>query len=155
MDLVGFDAFTSGETVPQETSHELGDMLGGDDDDLFGAGDPVPVQTFVDAEPSAVAKWEQEKNAEIADRDAAEQEVDNGLKEKANAARDTFYKNLQEAQEKRHAHNKEVDEQTVSGMESTVENQWEKVVSYIDFNRTDLHEKDVSRMKSLLLQMKH
>lgn len=154
----GLDAFSAGEPqndFPVEPQNELDGMFGKDDDDIYGACDPVPAANLMEEEPSALAKWEQEKKEEIAVKDAEEQKLDEEIKIKAKAAADAFYKNLEEAQEKRHLHNKEVDEQTIAAQESTLENQWERVVSYIDFNRTDLHEKDVSRMKSLLLQLKH
>ena len=49
-------------------------------------------------------------------------------------------------------YNKEIDDETLQKHGS--DNKWEGVAGYIDFNRSDLHEKDVSRMKSLLLQLK-
>jgi hypothetical protein len=40
-------------------------------------------------------------------------------------------------------------------LQANVGNQWEKVVGFIDFNRSDLHERDVAKFKTLLLQLKH
>ena len=68
---------------------------------------------------------------------------------------DSFNKKIAEAQEKRGKDNLAVDEQTFASLKETPQNKWERVVKYIDFNRSDLHEKDVSKMKSLLLQLKH
>lgn len=144
----------------------MDDMLGfndmmakSDEDDLFGGSEPVaaaePTMMGFAQEESALMQWENAKKQQIAEIDSADAEKDAALREEGRAASDNFYNKLQEAQEKRAQHNKEVDAQKIMSQESTSENQWEKVVEYIDFNRTDLHEKDVSRMKSLLLQLKH
>lgn len=133
-------------------SNNVDDMLAGsDDDDLFAQA----VQPQEQETPSALVEWEKQKQIEIQNIDAKNQQDDEELNKKASEAITKFNDNLHEAQEKRAKHNLELDQQFFSDMDSNPENQWEKVVSYIDFNRSDLHQKDISKMKSLLLQLKH
>ena len=77
------------------------------------------------------------------------------MSKKARETLDNFNKTLKESQESRAKHNLEIDEQFIQDRDSTSTKPWERVVSFIDFNRSDLHERDVQRMKSLLLQLKH
>ena len=155
-----FDA-PAQEQAPAATG-ALDGMLaaGSDDEDLFGqpaapaaaAATAAPVDVPVS---SAVQDWERAKQAELAELDKKNAEADDKLREAAREKLDQFNKTIREAQEKREQHNKELDQQTVAAQKSGSQNKWETVVGYIDFNRSDLHERDVSRMKTLLLQLKH
>lgn len=152
-------------TQPHEHGemNHIDDMLANDDDDddLFSNNNTNnnasnPNQPPAEPEtPSALIEWEAKKKEELAVLDKEESEKNEELRKEGKAASDKFYDGLRDAQAKRAKHNLEVDEQTKADLESTNENVWEKTVSYIDFNRTDLHERDVSRMKTLLLQMKN
>lgn len=153
-DMFG-DANTALFGAEQPAQQEAVDMmLAGSDgeDDLFGAPEIVAQEPM---QESAIAQWEKQKQAEIAETENVYNENDAKLKQMAAEKLQQFYATLREAQEKREQHNKDVDEQTIATQQSPSENKWENVVAYIDFNRSDLHEKDVSRMKSLLLQLKH
>ena len=124
----------------------------GNDDDIYAQGPAEP------AEPekvSALVEWQEKKNQEIAVIDQQETEEIAKMRAKAQEELDAFNKKIEEAQETRAKHNLSVDEETKASLEESSSNQWERVVKYIDFNRTELHEKDVSKMKSLLLQLKH
>jgi hypothetical protein len=65
-----------------------------------------------------------------------------------------FSATLRESQAKRAALNQEADQQKLAELEGDYDNPWEKVVKLIDFGRADLHQRDVGRMKLLLLQLK-
>lgn len=148
-------ASTGQEPLPTGTSN-VDQMLGDGDDDLFDA--PVtqetPAQTTEVATSSAVTEWERSKKDEIAELDRKNNSADEELRSEARDKLDKFNETVRQAQEKREQHNKELEEQFLAEQKSEGKS-WEKVVGYIDFNRTDLHERDVSKMKTLLLQLKH
>ncbi|OHS97404.1 hypothetical protein TRFO_36354 [Tritrichomonas foetus] len=139
---------------PQQQSN-LDDMLANDDDDDLFANNNSTNAPAEPEQPSALTAWEAKKREELAQLDAGEAKQNDTLRDEAKVALDKHFATLRNAQELRAKHNLEVDQQTIADLESTINNKWEKTVSYIDFNRSDLHERDVSRMKSLLLQLKH
>lgn len=127
--------------------------FGGENDaveDIYASGPAAEPEKV-----SALVEWEQNRNKIIADQDDEEEKQISAMRQKASEDLSNFHKKIEEGQETRAHHNVEVDAETKAALESHPENQWEGVVSYIDFNRSDLHEKDVSRMKGLLLQLKH
>ncbi|KAH0794734.1 clathrin light chain A-like isoform X3 [Histomonas meleagridis] len=130
------------------------DMLAGSDDDDLFAQAPEPQQPQEEAKPTALVEWEKEKQAEIQQLDAKNEAADEEMKNKAKEMLNSYHSKLSEAQAKRAKNNLEVDQQFISGLENSPNNKWEKVVSYIDFNRSDLHQKDIAKMKTLLLQLK-
>ncbi|OHT14195.1 clathrin light chain A-like protein [Tritrichomonas foetus] len=156
LDLFGEEA----APVPsQEQNEGIDAMLAdNDDDDLFSApqGAPEGQESQPEAETSsALIRWQQEKDGQLRELDANESTQNQEMQSKAKESLDRYYKNLAESQENRAKLNRETDEQSIADRDSTTTQSWEKVVKFIDFNRSDLHERDVSRMKSLLLQLKH
>ena len=136
----------------QDADDIFGAPQGGAEDDIYAQGPSEP------AEPervSALVEWQEKKNQEIAVIDQQETEEIAKMRSKASEELEAFNKKIDEAQAKRAKHNQSVDEETKASLEENPENKWERVVKYIDFNRSELHEKDVSKMKSLLLQLKH
>jgi hypothetical protein len=140
---------------PGQASSGLDGMLAGsDDDDLFGGQAPAPEP--VSSQPaSALIQWQHAKDAELREQDARDAQAADELKAKARASLDTFTKTIADSQEKRRVHNAELDSQKVADLQASSGNQWEKTVKFIDFNRSDLHERDVAKFKTLLLQLKH
>ena len=128
-------------------------MLAGDDDDeeLYQQA-PAPAAA---AEPTPISKWNEEKQAQIAIQDQKEREDMENLKNQSSSDLQAFNNKVDELQKKRAVQNKELDEQFIRSQEDETIQPWERVVNQIDFNRTDLHEKDVSKMKTLLLQLKN
>jgi hypothetical protein len=123
------------------------------DEDLFGseqvaASKPPPVSS------SAILAWEEGKRREIESKDREESEVAEKLKGEASSALKTFHEKLSVAQSNRAKHNRELDAQKIAEQKKVPDNRWERVVEQIDFSRADLHVKDVSKMRSLLLQLK-
>jgi hypothetical protein len=110
--------------------------------------EPAPSQT------AALVAWQEQKNVELREKDAGESEANDALRATAGQSARDFLTTISASQEKRAVHNRELDEQKKADLNATG-NTWEKVVKFIDFNRSDLHERDVSKMKTLLLQLKH
>ena len=134
----------------------LDDMLtnDNDDDDLFGG---APQQSFQQSQDqhhndqpeasAALQQWEAKKKEEIAQLDQKEEKENEALRDEARDKLEKHLATLRNSQEMRAKQNREADQQKMADLESTVSNKWEKTVAYIDFNRGDLHERDVSRMK--------
>ena len=141
------------EAVESHQDGGLEGMLAGSDDAaLFGAQEESQPQQETGS--SAMAQWEAEKREELKRMDETEEKANEELKKKVRDESEKFTATLRDAQEKREKQNKEIDEETAAEQKNGSENKWEGVAGYIDFNRSDLHERDVSRMKSLLLQLK-
>ena len=126
----------------------------GQDDDLYSV-EPESTQQEEQKELSPKEEWEKTRRAEIDASDEAEREAINELRAKGTKSVEEFNAKLKDLQEKRMQHNQEVDKEIIEDINSTAYKEWEKVVSLIDFNRSDLHEKDCAKMKSILLQLKH
>jgi hypothetical protein len=126
-------------------------LAGPDDDDLFdGPADVAPVPET----PSALVAWEREKRAELDEKDAADGASADAIRSAAAQTLNDWFEKLHSGQAKRAQHNKEADAAKIEDLNQDVPNRWEKVVKLIDFTRSDLHVRDVARMKSLLLQLK-
>ena len=151
----------SPQGTPQGSSNNIDSMLAGsDDDDLFSPPQQQQQQSHDEEEPlnsgpTALDKWRDEKQNELRELDQKESQQNSELAKEAREKLDNFYKTLKESQESRAKHNLEVDQEFIQDRDSTTTKPWERVVSFIDFNRSDLHERDIQRMKSLLLQLKH
>ena len=137
----------------QEEQNSMMALKSDDENELFNTPDPVQVPE--NNEPTPISKWTQEKQAELAIQEQKENEDKNSLQAQASSYLATFLQNVDAAQSKRATHNQELDEQFIKSQEDSTVQPWEKVVNQIDFNRTDLHEKDVSKMKDLLLHLKN
>jgi hypothetical protein len=139
---------------PPKSTDLDGMLAGSDDDDLFGTAVPAAPPEQTPAPASALIAWERQKQIELGEKDSQDASKDADLRTAASGALKDFLAKLSDGQSKRAIHNKELDEQKRADLEATG-NQWEKVVKFIDFNRSDLHQKDISKMKTLLLQLKH
>lgn len=138
--------------APTTSAPASGNPFGAPDanDDLYANG-----PTDIPQKESALVAWEAQRNQTIQEIDEKESSQDQELKKAATESLNAYHAKIEEAQQNRAKHNLEVDKETMESLETKTDNMWEGVVNYIDFNRNDLHEKDVSRMKSLLLQLKH
>lgn len=149
------DMFAPATMPPADAEIDMGMLVDPEqDDDLFDNQVPEQVQP-AEAPSSKLLEWEAEKNQELTQNDSANQEKDNQIRTEASEKLQAFFETLSEAQKNRAKHNLEVDQEFIADLESESAQKWEKVVKYIDFNRTDLHERDNTKMKSLLLQLKH
>jgi hypothetical protein len=124
------------------------------DDILFASQAPTPHP--VSSEPTAALRaWQRTKDAELQEQDARDSQAADELKAKARASLDAFNKTIAESQEKQRVHNAELAAQKTADAEVMGGNQWERVVNFIDFRRSDLHQVDVAKFQTLLLQLRH
>lgn len=111
-------------------------------------------------EPEKIKKWREEQKARLALKDAEEDQKKKEWKEAAKKELEDWYKNRQEQLTKTHANNKvnnkAAEAELIASRDSLVAGlEWERVAKLCDFNpKGNKNTKDVSRMRSILLQLK-
>jgi len=106
-------------------------------------------------EPECLKRWKVEQEEKLRMKDADEEEKKEELRKVAAKELADWYKQYEEQLEKTRLNNKE-QEVVVSEMNGITPGQeWERVSSHCDFSaKAPGHTKDVSRMRSILLQLK-
>jgi hypothetical protein len=140
-------------------SVDLDSMLGdANDDDLYGGpSEPTPFDgsaSIPDAPSSALIAWKRQRDAEIAEKDAQDAEAAQQRRQTARQTLDNHYEVLRNEQEKKAKANALLDEEKLSELEREG-GTWQKVLHHVDLQRSDLHVKDVSKFKTLLIQLKN
>merc|ERR1712025_1239291 len=110
-------------------------------------------------EPECLKKWKVEQEERLEKKDADEEVKKNELREKAKQELEDWYKHYEDQLAKSKAANREREEEFVAevgGMNHiTPGSEWERVAKHCDFSaKAAGHTKDVSRMRSILLQLK-
>jgi hypothetical protein len=146
------------------------DMAPNDDPDTFGdapmpeshpdapwtedqPSDPVPEPE--PEKPNAMVEWRRQWRERMEEKDAAARKAKQERQEKARAALAQFYEQRESHKEKMQANNRAEEQELLAKQsdEKTNDNPWERIVSLID-TKEDA-EKDVSRMKEMMIQLKH
>ncbi|XP_023339931.1 clathrin light chain [Eurytemora carolleeae] len=120
-----------------------------------------PVQSKpVKQEPAVLREWREQQMIRLKTKDEEEENDREELKQQAAKELEDWYKVHQETLEKTRAANREarlsIDRSYISTIE-TLEpgTEWERVSTLCDFNqKTSKNIKDVSRMRSIILQLK-
>jgi len=129
----------------------------------LGGMDAAPVapvqpihQITPSEEPESLVKWRDEKAALLQQQEQEEQEAAVAWAEKAKKETEDWYNRYNEQLEKVKNENRAAESQFLEDMTDTKPgNEWEKVARFCDFNpKYSKNTKDVSRMRSLLLQLK-
>jgi len=107
-------------------------------------------------EPESLLKWRTDKAALLQQQEVEEEEAVQAWAEKAKKETEDWYNRYNEQQEKVRNENRAAETQFIEEMTDTKPgNEWEKVARFCDFNpKLSKNTKDVSRMRSLLLQLK-
>lgn len=107
-------------------------------------------------EPEKLKKWREEQRERIEKKDKEEEIKKKEWKEIAKKELEDWYKNRQEQLEKTKANNKAAEAEFCAQRDSLVSGQeWDRVSKLCDFNpKANKNTKDVSRMRSILLQLK-
>ncbi|KAL3266555.1 hypothetical protein HHI36_010722 [Cryptolaemus montrouzieri] len=114
---------------------------------------PIPVAR---EEPEKIKKWREEQIKRLEAKDAEEEKKKQELREIAKKELEDWYKNHEETIAKTKAANRNAEKQFVSEENDIVPGtEWERIAKLCDFNpKAKQGSKDVSRMRSLILQMK-
>lgn len=157
-----------GEGEFQPAENDDGDImgefenLGGDDAApaepvVNGYTEPAPViQIQPTEEPESLRIWREEKAASLKKQEEEELENHQQWTDRAKKELEDWYNHYNEQLDKTRTENKAAEQQFVEEMTDTKPgNEWEKVSRFCDFNpKNSKNTKDVSRMRSMLLQLK-
>merc|ERR1712179_729609 len=107
-------------------------------------------------EPETIRKWREEYVEILKDKDIKEQEMMEKLRENAKKELEDWYKHYNDGLEKTKEENRECEKEFVVTLNDIVPGtQWERINKLCDFNtKTSKNTKDLSRMRSILLQLK-
>lgn len=108
------------------------------------------------AEPECITKWKAEQEARLVTKDADEVQKREELRLQAQQELEDWYKLYEEQLEKTKASNRDEQQEFVAEINNIeAGSEWERVAIHCDFNaKVNKNVKDVSRMRSILLQLK-
>ncbi|CAK9809850.1 Clathrin light chain [Anthophora quadrimaculata] len=144
---------------------------GGDAEGSFeiidGIGQPPEAQTLpviestpkplpVKEEPEKIRKWREEQKARLEEKDAEEEKKKEEWREAARKELEEWYKHHAEAISKTKTTNRNAEKQFVAEADEVEPGtEWERITKLCDFNpKSSRTSKDVSRMRSIILQLK-
>lgn len=115
----------------------------------------APVQP-VKEEPEKIKKWREEQKARLEEKDAEEERKKEDWREAAKKELEEWYKHHAEAISKTKTTNRNAEKQFVAEAdEMEPGTEWERIAKLCDFNpKSSRTSKDVSRMRSIILQLK-
>jgi len=108
------------------------------------------------SEPECITKWKAEQEARLVTKDADEVKKREELRIQAQQELEDWYKLYEEQLEKTKASNRDEQQEFVAEINNIeAGSEWERVAVHCDFNaKVSKNVKDVSRMRSILLQLK-
>lgn len=141
------------------------EMLGGDEvaredavQDTTPQPEPArsPIPYIQREEPEKIKIWREEQRIRLEQKDIAEEENKTELREKARKELEDWYKQHEEQVAKTRQANRSAEKELVADtgkMEPGTE--WERIAKLCDFNpKTAKSSRDISRMRSIILQVK-
>jgi len=139
------------ETANSEIKEEL------ENNDLYSS---IGNADCLQKEPEKITRWREEQKLRLSTKDADEDQKKSEWRELAKKELDDWYKNRQEQLTKTIANNKEQNKATEAELAALREKadsdaEWDRISKLCDFNpKANKNSKDVSRMRSILLQLK-
>ncbi|KAL6425972.1 clathrin light chain isoform X1 [Cataglyphis hispanica] len=122
--------------------------------------EPAPVIAPVKEEPEKIKKWREEQKARLEQKDAEEEKKKEEWREAAKKELEEWYKHHAEAINKTKTTNREsaknAEKQFVAEADEVEPGtEWERIAKLCEFNpKSSRTSKDVSRMRSIILQLK-
>ncbi|XP_059158475.1 LOW QUALITY PROTEIN: clathrin light chain A-like, partial [Physella acuta] len=116
----------------------------------------ISQQDTTRAVPEKIKIWREEQKTRLEKKDSEEEKRKKELKEKAKKELDDWYKHHTEQLEKTKENNRAAETVFVKDRDEKVTGQaWEKITRLCEFNpKNSKNTKDVSRFRSILLQLK-
>ena len=107
-------------------------------------------------EPEKIRKWREEQKARLEEKDAEEETKREEWREAAKKELEEWYKHHAEAISKTKTTNRNAEKQFVAEADEVEPGtEWERIAKLCDFNpKSSRTSKDVSRMRSIILQLK-
>jgi len=149
--------------VLKENSGSSFEMIDGLDQELLDApkesnnvSPSITQKPEVREEPEKIRKWREDQIKHLKEKDIAEEKKKEEWREIAKKELEDWYKNHEETIAKTKAANRTAEKQFVAD-DDDIEpgTEWERIAKLCDFNpKAKQGSKDVSRMRSIILQMK-
>lgn len=110
----------------------------------------------VKEEPEKIKKWREEQKARLEEKDAEEEKKKEEWREAAKKELEEWYKHHAEAINKTKTTNRNAEKQFVAEADEVEPGtEWERIAKLCEFNpKSSRTSKDVSRMRSIILQLK-
>ncbi|XP_046666048.1 clathrin light chain isoform X8 [Homalodisca vitripennis] len=124
------------------------------------AAQTTPSKPVIREEPEKIKKWREEQKARLEEKDANEEKKKAEMREAAKKELEEWYKHHEELIAKTKADNREsainAEKQFVAEADAIEPGtEWERIAKLCDFNpKSSRTSKDVSRMRSIILQLK-
>jgi len=144
------------EFFGQEPVETGGILNGGNIPSVREAAVPTPPPHIPRVEPEKIKKWREEQRNRLEKKDVQEEKEKQKWRDQAKRELDEWYKNRAEQLEKSKKNNKVTEQEFIRERDADRPGQeWERIARLCEFNpKSSKNTKDVSRMRSLLLQMK-
>ncbi|CAH0560867.1 unnamed protein product [Brassicogethes aeneus] len=125
-------------------------------DAIYDRATPSPPRNEAREEPEKIKKWREEQVKRLEEKDKEEEKKKLELREVAKKELEDWYKNHADTIEKTKAANRSAEKQFVAEEDAIQPGtEWERIAKLCDFNpKAKQGSKDVSRMRSIILQMK-
>uniref|UniRef100_A0A1B6FKZ0 Clathrin light chain n=1 Tax=Cuerna arida TaxID=1464854 RepID=A0A1B6FKZ0_9HEMI len=120
------------------------------------AAQTTPSKPVIREEPEKIKKWREEQKARLEEKDANEEKKKAEMREAAKKELEEWYKHHEELIAKTKADNRNAEKQFVAEADAIEPGtEWERIAKLCDFNpKSSRTSKDVSRMRSIILQLK-
>lgn len=143
----GFNQFTNGQEFEEPQLNGIEEPP---------AAPLTPPKPLVREEPEKIKMWREEQRLRLEQKDAEEEIKKQELHESAKKELEEWYRHHAEQVEKTKSQNRNAEKEYVMERDSEVPGQeWERIARLCDFNpKTSKNTKDVSRMRSIILQLK-
>jgi len=115
-----------------------------------------PSQRVAREEPEKIRRWREEQQKRLQKKDEDEEKKKGEMREAARKELDEWYKNHDEQVVKTRQSNRSAEKELVADTEPMAPGtEWERIAKLCDFNpKASKHTKDISRMRSIILQVK-
>ena len=153
-DLDLFPAAKNDDIEPISVSYN--ESIGGDGRDIYAGMQTLSIKKDQE-EPEFMRKWREEQQERLRKKDEDETAAMEELKQKAQQELVDWYKRYESQVEQTRSSNREEEGQHENTEMNHIEpgTEWERVAKHCDFSaKAPGHTKDVSRMRSIMLQLK-
>merc|ERR1712137_513434 len=156
--LAGLEA----EILPEVESHTAQQGFGESQEFNQAVPEPEPVQpaapnySLPREEPEKILKWREEQKLRLEQKDEEEEKKKKEMKEQASKELEEWYSQHKETIEKTRLSNRNAEKELASqSAEVEPGQEWERIAKLCDFNpKASRNNKDVTRMRSIILQLK-
>ncbi|CAG7733078.1 unnamed protein product [Allacma fusca] len=117
---------------------------------------PIPQPQITREEPEKIKRWREEQKTRLEQKDDEEENKKAELREAAKKELEDWYKTHEEQVAKNRNANRSAEKELVADTDPIEPGtEWERIAKLCDFNpKGSKHSKDISRMRSIILQVK-